>query len=198
MANTEWTRILHSLLATRYSPAPRGALRMQTRFSKAGRWTVVLLLAALAGLLMTSQLQAQDGGSTTVISSLSGLPAFLAYFCAALIVSVAYVFVYTRITVHDELKLIEANVPGAAIALGLSLLGFAMPVASAIAHSVNLIDCIIWSIIALVVQVLVYFLVRIPVPDLSKRIEAGELAPAIWLGLASVTGGLLSAACMTW
>ena len=47
-------------------------------------------------------------------------------------------------------------------------------------------------------QVIVYFLVRIPVPDLSKRIEAGELAPAIWLGIASVTGGLLSAASMTW
>jgi putative membrane protein len=133
-----------------------------------------------------------------VATSLSGLPAFLAYFCLSLVVVTAYVYVYTRITAHDELKLIEANVPGAAISLGLSVLGFAMPVASAVAHAANIVDCIVWSIIALVVQVIVYFLVRIPVPDLSKRISAGELAPAIWLGLASVTGGLLSAASMTW
>ncbi|NEV03172.1 hypothetical protein FNJ47_48185, partial [Bradyrhizobium sp. UFLA 03-164] len=42
--------------------------------------------------------------------------------------------------------------PAAAIALGLSLLGFVLPVVSAIAHSANVIDCLIWSIIALIVQ----------------------------------------------
>jgi putative membrane protein len=35
------------------------------------------------------------------------------------------------------------------------------------------------------------------VPDLSKRIAAGEMGPAIWLGLASVTGGLINAASMS-
>ena len=54
---------------------------------------------------------------------------------------------------------------------------------SAIAHSANVVDCLIWSAIALIVQIIVYFIVRIPVPNLSARIAAGELAPAIWLGL---------------
>src|SRR5262245_20013090 len=133
-----------------------------------------------------------------MLQSLAGLPAFLIYFVVAGVLIVAYIFVYTRITPHDEFALIRNNVPGAAISLGLSLLGFALPVASAVAHAANLIDCIIWSVIALIVQVIVYYLVRIPVPDISKRIAAGELAPAIWLGLSSATGGLLSAACMTW
>jgi putative membrane protein len=133
-----------------------------------------------------------------VMTSLQGLPAFLLYFCVALAAIVAYLFVYTRITAHDEFALIAANVPGAAIALGLSAIGFALPVASAIAHSVDILDCAIWSLIALVVQVVVYYVARIPVPNLSKRIAAGELAPAIWLGLGSVTGGVLSAASMTY
>jgi putative membrane protein len=133
-----------------------------------------------------------------VSSSLSGLPLFLAYFCMTLVVVAAYLYLYTQITQHNEFELIRANVPGAAVSLGLSLIGFAMPVASAVAHAANIVDCIIWSVIALIVQVIVYYLVRIPVPDISKRIEAGELAPAIWLGLASATGGLLSAASMTW
>ena len=88
--------------------------------------------------------------------------------------------------------------PGAAIALGLSLLGFALPVASAVAHAAESVDCIIWSVIALFVQIIAYYVARIPVPDLSERIEAGEMAAAIWLGLASVTAGVLSAASMTW
>jgi putative membrane protein len=133
-----------------------------------------------------------------ILQSLAGLPAFLVYFCTAIIAVVAYLFVYTRVTAHNEFDLIRANEPAAAIALGLSLLGFALPVASAVAHASDVLDCIIWSVIALCVQVIVYFVARIPVPDMSKRIAAGELAPAIWLGLASVTAGLLSAASMTW
>jgi putative membrane protein len=151
----------------------------------------------IAATLVTP-VSAQDSGSDIVVTSLSGLPAFLAYFCLSLVVVTGYLVIYMRITPHDELALIRANVPGAALSLGLSLLGFALPVASAVAHAANLIDCLIWSVIALVVQIVVFYLVRIPVPDVSRRIAAGELAAAVWLGLASVTGGLLSAASMTW
>jgi len=156
------------------------------------------VVAGVASLMLLDPVLAQDSAATTVTSSLSGLPLFLAYFCLSLVVVTGYLYVYTRITPHDEFELIRKNVPGAAISLGLSLLGFALPVASAIAHAANIVDCLIWSVIALIVQLIVYYLVRIPVPDISKRIEAGDLAPAIWLGLASATGGLLSAASMTW
>jgi putative membrane protein len=131
-----------------------------------------------------------------ILQSLAGLPAFLVYFCTALVAVILYLFVYTRITPHDEFKLIRDNVPGAAISLGLSLLGFTLPVVSAMTHAANVIDCLIWSAIALIVQIIVYFIVRIPVPDLSKRIAAGELAPAIWLGLSSLAAGALNAASM--
>ena len=131
-----------------------------------------------------------------ILQSLAGLPAFLVYFCTALIAVIAYLFVYTRVTPHNEFQLIRDNDAAAAIALGLSLLGFVLPVVSAIAHSANVIDCLIWSLIALIVQIIVYYLVRVPVPKLSERIAAGELAAAIWLGLASLAAGALNAACM--
>src|SRR5258706_9947153 len=72
-----------------------------------------------------------------ILQSLAGLPAFLVYFCTAIVAVVAYLFVYTRVTPHDEFQLIRDNDPPAAIALGLSLLGFVLPVVSAIAHSAN-------------------------------------------------------------
>jgi putative membrane protein len=131
-----------------------------------------------------------------VLQSLAGLPAFLVYFCTAIVAVVAYLFVYTRVTAHNEFDLIRANEPAAAIALGLSLLGFVLPLVSAIAHSANVWDCMIWAAIALIVQITVYFLVRVPVPKLSTRIAAGELAAAIWLGLASLAAGAINAACM--
>jgi putative membrane protein len=135
-------------------------------------------------------------GEFMILQSLAGLPAFLVYFCTAIIAVVAYLFVYTRVTPHNEFELIRANEPAAAIALGLSLLGFVLPLVSAIAHSANVWDCLIWAAIALIVQIIVYFLVRVPVPKLSERIASGELAAAIWLGLASLAAGALNAACM--
>ncbi len=133
-----------------------------------------------------------------VLQSLAGLPAFLLYFCISTVAVIAFLWIYTRITAHDEFALLNKNVPGAAVSLGLSMLGFALPVASAVAHASDVLDCVIWSIIALCVQVIAYYVARIAVPNLSQRIAAGDLAPAIWLGLASVTAGLLSAASMTW
>lgn len=131
-----------------------------------------------------------------VLQSLAGLPAFTVYFCTAIVAVVMYLFVYTHITPHNELELIRNNNPAAAIALGLSLLGFSLPLISAIAHSANVWDCMIWSVVALIVQVIVFFIVRIPVPNLPQRIADGELAPAIWLCLASLAFGGINAACM--
>src|ERR1041385_3356015 len=110
------------------------------------------------------------------LQSLSELPAFLPYFTLAGALIVAYIFVYAWITPHNEFALIRNNVPGAAISLGMSTIGFALPLTSAIGHANDIVDMTIWGIIALIVQVIVYFLARIPVPDLSRRIAAGELA----------------------
>jgi putative membrane protein len=132
-----------------------------------------------------------------VLQSLEGLPAFVAYFCLSAALVIAFLLIYTRLTPINEYELVRKNVPGAAIALGLSLFGFALPVASAVAHAADIVDCAIWGVIALAVQIGTFYAARIPVPDLSNRIAAGDLAPAIWLGVASLTAGLLSAASMT-
>ena len=51
-----------------------------------------------------------------ILQSLAGLPAFLVYFCTAIVAVVAYLFIYTRVTPHDEFQLIRDNDPAAAIA----------------------------------------------------------------------------------
>jgi putative membrane protein len=132
-----------------------------------------------------------------MFQSLSGLPAFLIYFVVAAVLIGAYLFVYTWITHHDEFALLRANNSAAAISLGLSMVGFALPLTSSIGHANSVVDLTIWGVIALAVQVAVYYLARIPVPNLSERIEAGDMAPALWLGAASVTAGMLNAASMS-
>lgn len=134
----------------------------------------------------------------TVSTSVLGLPLFLAYLCAAAALTGIYIVVYMWVTPHAEIKLIRENNLSAAVAFAGSLIGFSLPLANTIAGSVSLIDCGIWGLIALAVQIVIYFVARIPMPRMSERIESGEIASGVWLGSASLAGGLLNAACMTY
>jgi len=129
---------------------------------------------------------------------LSGLGAFLIYFGTGVASVVVYFLVYTWVTPHNELTLIkENNVAAAAAAMG-SLIGFVLPVTSAMIGAIDIVDCILWAIIAMVVQLLSYLVVRILLmPRISSRIEAGELAAGMTLGGVSLTAGLLNAAAMS-
>ena len=128
---------------------------------------------------------------------LGGLPAFLAFFGTAAILTILFVLIYTRITKHNELALIKQNVAAAAVAFSGSLIGFALPLASAIDNSADLLDMILWGLVALIVQIVVFLVVRLFMPRVSERIEAGEMAAGIWLGGASIAAGILNAASMT-
>ena len=131
-------------------------------------------------------------------ASLGGLPSFLAYLATAVVLTLVYVVVYMWVTPHPEIKLILENNLAASLAFAGSLVGFSLPLASTIANSAALVDCVVWGLIAVVVQIVVFFLVRMPIPGISERIEKGETASGLWLGAASLTGGLLNAACMTY
>jgi len=73
-----------------------------------------------------------------------------------------------------------------------------IPLGSVIANSLNVIDTLIWGLIALVVQVLVFIVARLIVPRLPKAIEAGEIASAWTLAAFAIAVGILNAACMTY
>ena len=133
----------------------------------------------------------------TVGALLEGLPWFLAYMGTAVALTLVYVVVYMWVTPHDEIKLIRENNLAASLAFAGSLIGFCLPLASAIANSVALMDCAVWGLIAVFVQIVIFFAIRVPVPKISERIEKGELASGLWLGSASLAGGILNAAAMT-
>jgi len=128
---------------------------------------------------------------------LNELPWFLAHMATALGLTLFYVVIYMWVTPHAEIKLIRENNMAASLAFAGSLIGFCMPLAIAITNSVSLIDVLVWGVVALLVQIVVFYLVRLPIPKISERIEKGEMASGLWLGVTSSAGGLLNAASMT-
>lgn len=125
------------------------------------------------------------------------LPDFVLFFSGSLVLVGLYLLVYTLATSHNEFGLIRQNNVAAALSLGLSLTGFALPLSSAVVHSTSIVDLAIWGLVAIVVQLIVYLLVRLVLPNLSSRIASGELAAALFLGAASLAAGVINAAAMS-
>lgn len=135
--------------------------------------------------------------SDFVLDNVADFYEFLKFFGVAVVFVIVFVGVYSAVTKHNEFELIKEKSTAAAIAFSGSLIGFALPLASAMISSVTVIEMVIWGIIALIVQIIVYLLVRLPMPRISERITANEVAAGIWLGAASLVGGILNAASMT-
>jgi putative membrane protein len=129
--------------------------------------------------------------------SFVGLPSFLSYFAIAMLLLLLFGFIYTRLTAHDEFELIRHGKSAAAIALGGSLVAFALPLCSAIVHSVSIVDFVIWGVIAMVIQIGTFFAVRVFLTNLSQRISNNELSAGLFVALASLSVGAINAACMT-
>ena len=128
---------------------------------------------------------------------LASLSEFLLFFIVAAVLTVLFAVVYSRVTRHNEFALIKKNSAAATLAFSGSLIGFALPLASTMINSVTVVEMALWGVIALIVQVLVYLLIRLPMPRISERIEADEVAAGIWLGATSMVAGILNAASMT-
>ena len=107
--------------------------------------------------------------------SIKGVLPFVVYFVAAAALFAVFIAIYIRITPYREIELIRAGNSAAAISLSGAMLGFALPLASAIAHSVVVEEMLMWGAIALLVQLLVYAAARRMLPDLAHRIPPGRV-----------------------
>ncbi|MEI2770484.1 MAG: DUF350 domain-containing protein [Candidatus Competibacter sp.] len=130
--------------------------------------------------------------------SLAGLPAFLSYFAAAIGLLALFLLIYVFMTPYREITLIRQGNTAAAASLSGAILGFVLPLTSAIAHSVGLADMAIWGLVALIIQLLVYLAARLLLPDLARDVPAGKVATGVFLGALSLAIGMLNAACMTY
>jgi putative membrane protein len=133
-----------------------------------------------------------------LIHSARGIDEFVIYLGASLALLALFISIYVWITPYREISLIREGNTAAAASLSGAVLGFAIPLAHAIAQSVTFLEMAMWGVIALAVQTLVFFVVRKLMPGIAKDIPAGKLAPGILLGSLSLATGLLNSACMTY
>lgn len=128
----------------------------------------------------------------------SGALAFLLAFAVAGLFTLAFKLIYQAVTPYKEGELIRAGNPAAAVVLGGALIGYVLPLASALANTDSLWEFAAWAVLAGVIQIVAFSVLRLLVmKDLGARIERGEIAPAIYVSSLSLVVGVLNAACMT-
>ena len=136
--------------------------------------------------------------SSAAIASLSGLPNFIAYFGLSLVLLTLCLAVYIWVTPYPEIRLIREGNGAAAATLAGVVVGFALPLSSAVAHSVSLLDMLLWAIVALIAQLIAYIVVRLSMPRVIANVRDGQVASGVLLGAVALSVGILNAASMTY
>ena len=133
-----------------------------------------------------------------VFDSFAGIDNFAVYLAVSLAYLAAFVALYIRVTPYREIELIRGGNMAAAFSLSGSILGFIVPLCSAIQHSVSLVDMAIWGLIAMLVQIGAFVAARLMIPSITDDIPANKTSVGFFMGSLALGVGLLNAACMSY
>ena len=130
------------------------------------------------------------------MTSIANVPNFLAYFGSSVLLLCAFLATYTLITPIREWQLIREGNVAAALSLVGAMIGFCLPLATAVIHSANFVDMVVWAAIALGLQLLCFAAMYALRRDAGAAIARGDVAEATLSAGVSVALGILNAACV--
>lgn len=134
---------------------------------------------------------------------------FLSYLGVSLPLLGLGIYLFMLTTPYKELKLIADGdeddrrkacaAQAAAYDLGGKILGLSLVLASAVFHAVNFVDLVVWGLIGIIFQVIVFYIFELITPfTVVKEIPQGNIAVGIFSAFLSVSAGLLLAALISY
>lgn len=121
-------------------------------------------------------------------------PRFLMFAGAAGVLMIVATTIYILLTPWKEFALVRGGNGAAGLALAGAMVGLALPISSALASSISLLDLAMWGGVSLLLQLIAYRIVDLLLRDLPKRIENDEAGAAIVLIAAKLASALILAA----
>ena len=121
---------------------------------------------------------------------------YIGYMLASVAMAVLFSFTYLLTTPARELHLIKQGNVACALSFGGALVGFCLALASAMTHSLNILDFILWSAGAAVVQIGAYFATTRLIPDARRELQQNNIAVGALYCALSLAIGVLNAACL--
>jgi putative membrane protein len=134
--------------------------------------------------------------SAVLESFFAGFPILIGHFALTLAILAVGVAIYMWLTPYHELKLIKAGNTAAAVSLAGAVVGLALPLAFALAGSVNVFDILVWGVVTLIIQLAVYRFADFLLKGLPERIENDETGAAVLVVGVKLAVALLNAAAV--
>ncbi len=144
-----------------------------------------------------------------VLQQWSSFVNFMIYLVVAIPLLLLGIKIFMWQTPYNEMQIIKdaaasendiKDEAGMAVAhsLGGKVVGQALVIASAVFHSVSVGDLVVWGIVGIVFQVLVYYLVEKLTPfKVTEEVERGNIAVGIFSARLSFATGLILAALIS-
>jgi putative membrane protein len=126
---------------------------------------------------------------------------FISFFFTALALVIVFLYLYAIVTPYDDYKLIfEDNNIAAALGFGGAIIGVAIPLYSALVHSISYMDFVIWGGVAIFIQLIFAFIVTRLGGKYSfkTKISDGVISVGILMAFLSICIGLLNAGSMSY
>ncbi|WP_376100007.1 DUF350 domain-containing protein [Roseomonas sp. CCTCC AB2023176] len=132
-----------------------------------------------------------------ILDALSaGLPVLLPQFALTLALLMIGASLYMIITPYKELPLIREGNAAAGVTFGGTMVALSLPLAATLATSRAILDVLLWGIVAIVLQLIVFFVVSMLLRGMRGQIEAGNVAAATLLACIQIAVAILNAAAM--
>ncbi|PTM56675.1 DUF350 domain-containing protein [Desmospora activa] len=135
---------------------------------------------------------------------------FLIYLGVSIPILLLGIFIFQLVTPYKEHLLIKegaetddpqkmAAAKAAAYDLGGKLLGLTLVLSSAVYHSIDVVDLLIWGVIGIIFQVLVFYLFELITPfKVVAEIPKGNIAVGTFAAFLSIATGLLLASLISY
>ncbi|WP_349407327.1 DUF350 domain-containing protein [Pseudalkalibacillus sp. SCS-8] len=125
---------------------------------------------------------------------------FLTYFIVGLGLLIVGILLFEVTTKNKEFKLIAEGNKAAAYALGGKVIGLSIVLYASIANSISLYDMVVWGAVAIVVQILAFYIIEWLTPKfhITKAIDEDNQAVGLFLLFVSIALGLTIAGSLTY
>ena len=132
-----------------------------------------------------------------VITSLyNGLPIFMLHGGTAILMLIVGAFIYSKITPWNELDLIMEGNTAAAVSFSGAILGIAIPLAAALSSSISIWESVVWGSGAIILQITVFLILDLVLPNLSEQIKANKIAAGSFIASNKIALALMNAAAV--
>lgn len=123
----------------------------------------------------------------------NGFPYLIFYLLIVTAIFLIGVIIYTRLTPHNELKLVQEGNMAAAIHFSALIVSLTLPLSACLINRFSLFDVALWGTTSLFLQLFLFRLTDAVFKGMPERIVNNETAPALVLASFKIAGSIILA-----